>query len=159
MISTPGSTEFTRGRRVSDATFIDGSGSDASESEEDADTTGLDDSGFTTNDSLVASAVKRKQAKGKYAEDSSDSENENEDNARRSSRRTKGVKHAWWKNERAVYDRVRLHFYMCVSTYIYICVSIYLFVYLYIYSILFCTILLISILVLIVGGYDRIPRS
>lgn len=119
IISTPGSTEFARGRRVSDATFINESESEG-DSDEGADTTGLDESGFTVNDSLVASAIKRK--KGNYNEDSS-SESENEGRTRRSSRRTKGVTHAWWKNERVVYDRVSLPVLICVYMYVNICLG------------------------------------
>jgi len=106
-ISTPGSADFPRGRVLADETFVQHGGDDdagsASESEDEAT---MNDSGFTTDDSLVRSAMKRP-----YREDSSedehsdDSEEERNGPCRRSKRQTKGQKFQFWKNERAVYDR------------------------------------------------------
>lgn len=107
-ISTPGSTEFPRGRVLADETFVQhGDGAEGqesgSESEEEAT---MDDSGFTTDDSLVRSAMKRVYRDDSSDEDASvDSEEERNGPCRRSKRQTKGQKFQFWKNERAVYDR------------------------------------------------------
>lgn len=113
-ISTPGSMEFPRGRVLADETFVqhgDGDGDDddngaGSEDDSEEEAT-MDDSGFTTDDSLLRSAAKRT-----YREDSDededhsvDSEEERHGPCRRSRRATKGQKFQFWKNERAVYER------------------------------------------------------
>lgn len=104
-ISTPGSADFPRGQVISDDTFVQEETVMEDESEDEGEHS-INESGFTTDDSLVRSAMKRKY-RGDSSEDehSMDSEEEKYGPCRRSRRQTKGQKFQFWKNERAVYDR------------------------------------------------------
>lgn len=106
-ISTPGSAEFTRGHIATDETYLDENNSDIVTSDEEEDI--MNDSGFTTNDSLVASAMKRKVQRLNDSEEDTDEEY---GSARRSRRQTKGKRFQFWKNERVVYDKVCLYLYI-----------------------------------------------
>ena len=85
VISTPGSNEFVRGRKIMDETFY----------EDDDDDTDSDIGGDAggVNESFL-DEVRDKS----YVED-------DDDGARRSRRATKGKRFQYWKNERPVYDK------------------------------------------------------
>ncbi len=112
-MSTPGSEEFARGRKVMDETFEGSSDEEAADrtdmqDSESDDEEGKNASGFA-DDSFAAAMRKRKKY---FNEDEEDEEEEDEDGvgggSRRSKRVTKGKKLAWWKGERPVYDAGRM---------------------------------------------------
>jgi hypothetical protein len=96
-ISTPGSNDFPRGRKVVDESYMSYSDEDVHLNDKD-DLVDSDDSdmGDDRDKSLIASARK----KGMNYDDSED-----EDDGRRSRRATKGKRFQYWKNERPVYDK------------------------------------------------------
>lgn len=104
MMSTPASDEFPRGRPLSDETYIESS--QESSSDESIDEEGVTDkSGFT--DTSYLQAIRRRGPltssqleSGHYVED-----DEELGPVRRSSRATKGVKFAFWKGERVIYEQ------------------------------------------------------
>lgn len=98
-IGTPGSNEFTRGRALPDDSYVE-------EEEEEEDTDGEDQSGFT--DSSFMSEVRKKKASSSYIDDPSLDGDEDDGEVRRSRRATKGMKFAFWKGERAVYDHGKI---------------------------------------------------
>ncbi len=106
-MSTPGSTEFARGRQELDETF-EGSDDEPVDRTDVQDTDSDEDrnaSGFA-EDSFASAVGKRKT----YADADDDEEDEDDDfgGSRRSRRVTKGKKLAWWKGERPVYDGGRM---------------------------------------------------
>eukprot|EP00605_Chrysophyceae_sp_TOSAG23-4_P000430 GSChrysophyteH1.ASY1.ANO1.487.1 assembled CDS len=114
-MSTPGSEEFTRGRKPLDETF------EASSDEEGVDRTDVQDtdsdeddrntSGYAEDSFASAVRKRKKYFDGDDDGDADEEEEEEEDErmgARRSKRVTKGKKMAWWKGERPVYDAGRM---------------------------------------------------
>lgn len=100
-ISTPGSTEFPGGRVLPDETFDDGllNDEDDDDEEEEGET---DMSGYSPEQSFLESARKKK-----FLLDDQTDEEDVEDGlpVRRSRRATRGVRLAFWKNERPLYKR------------------------------------------------------
>jgi hypothetical protein len=100
-VSTPGSREFPGGRVLPDETFDDGLLDDDDEDDEDEEGE-TDMSGFSPEDSFLESARKKK-----FLLDDQTDEEDVEDGipVRRSRRATRGVRLAFWKNERPLYKR------------------------------------------------------
>ena len=107
-ISTPGSAEFPRGRVSLDETYLEDNEVQNSDNESSEGEDTLDDSGFTTEDSLVASAKKRKALRPHDSEEEESNSGSDEGYSRRSKRQTKGKRFQFWKNERVVYDKVSI---------------------------------------------------
>jgi centromere protein C len=99
VISTPGSNDFPRGRKVTDDSYYEGS--DDEDGEGGDDLVDSDEDGDDRDRSLLASARKR----GVDYNDSDDDDDDDDDGGRRSRRATKGKRFAYWKNERPVYDK------------------------------------------------------
>lgn len=98
-ISTPGSNEFPGGRALPDETFDDGLLDDDDEEEAEGET---DMSGFSPEESFLESARKKRL----ILDDQTDEEDvEDGVPVRRSRRATRGVRLAFWKNERPLYKR------------------------------------------------------
>lgn len=100
-ISTPGSNDFPRGRVVSDDSYrLDRDGdSDGEDDEEDGET---DKSAMA--DSFV-DTLRRQAEEEEEEEGEAEAVVENGLEVRRSRRKTKGVKLAYWKNERPIYKQ------------------------------------------------------
>ena len=112
-MSTPGSEEFARGKKVLDETFegsSDEEGNDRTDRQDtDSDEDDRKNSSGYAEDSFASAIRKRKQ----YFDDDDEEEEEEEEEdeiggSRRSKRVTKGKKLAWWKGERPVYDAGRM---------------------------------------------------
>ncbi len=104
-LSTPGSTDFTRGHALPDESY------QVDNNSEESDTDSEDKSGFTET-SFINSIKKRSVDDSDdenvimdYGDDDDDDDNDDEDRVRRSRRATKGKRFAFWKGERPVYEK------------------------------------------------------
>lgn len=103
-LSTPGSTDFTRGHALSDESYqVDNNSGES-------DTDSEDKSGFT--ETSFINSIKKRTIDDSDDEnvimdydDADDDEDEDEEKVRRSRRATKGKRFAFWKGERPVYEK------------------------------------------------------